>query len=194
MKENLKRGGVFAQTVDGQMNEKNDNLLDDIERDIDSDWKKIQIKEQNKEHLKKFESKKRFYFPDFDEFYSTLLNIAHNDLNDPYIIEILKELLDRFFGSQMPKDMPISFKRIWEAMCNPYSNHSILVICIRCGNKFDILYRYKRMENERITFFDFISVNNIINHECDLMIVRCPTCGEVIVELYDCEFIGIIKI
>jgi hypothetical protein len=193
------KDGNIVLNVDGTvMDDKELDFLSELENDVSVSWseiaKRVNDENRKKEKKKLTENKSKIDFPDFDHFYSLLIDIIQardipKDRSD--INYSIRELIARIFryrntSSKMPK----GFNKLWSMFCNPREYDSVNgTPCSYCGNRWDIFYKQKELERRDFMTIDRWEETYTFKEER----VMCPTCGNTIIVFRDCEVLGIVK-
>lgn len=185
--ENLKKGGNFAQIVDGiQMNKEKD-IFSDLEKDIEGDWGELQVKIRNKQNREEMIKKpRRFFLPGFKKFYKILVDIAYGTKSEiDYSIKMLtREIV---YDNTKFDRLPNFVMRLWDVIFNPayFKCHSNIP-CRRCNKEFDVIY-----EPNTISYVSREFGNHMIERRMMVNRVFCPYCGEMLTNLANAELVSV---
>ena len=171
------------------MKKNKDDLLDDIEGFVDSDWKEVYENFKQEEYKKEISEASIPDYPYYRDFYNSLLEIGFNDLRSlsPRIAELI-HFITRDRSEQSLKNVDI-FEHLWEILCDRRGLHKIhRITCSHCNKENVILYRRKPI-NPRVMWElrEYDTVNERMTSE----IVCCINCGYVIYNVVGGKLIGV---
>lgn len=157
----------------------NDNILNDIEKDISGDWNNIQKKLKNK--IKFLSHNGRMNLPDYNEFIYILKEVLINYDNKEKVISMIRDLLSYQGIEKSPK----SFNNIWKMFCCPdIYDIKYDVKCNKCYRKYDIIY--KRSKRNNISY-DSLFEQRDLSYES----VFCINCGNKFFNVFGEDIIGV---
>lgn len=182
------------------LNNEEKDILSNLEKDIDGDWKLIQEKIQERERKEleikdKLKNPKRPNFPSFDSFYKLLVNIKYSYYsgnNNQELYYNIQELIYRFLNEVKEEKLPESIKKIWEVLCDPHRYSVHTTKCNRCNETYDVIYKYddRNYYINSPLYTSYTSSN--IQIERKVKYVYCPLCGTNILSLLDSDIISVV--
>jgi hypothetical protein len=123
-----------------------DDLLDDLEDIVDSDWKKVFEKFQDEEYKKEIGEPVIPNYPSYGEFYQTLVELVTH-VNIP---SQLAMLIHNVLAYQDRKKSE-SFDNIWSLFCDPHKHRIENIQCSHCNKHQTIVFSRQNLSVFRPT-------------------------------------------
>jgi len=143
----------------------NDDLLNDLEDFVDSDWKEVFKKFQDEEYKKEIAEPVIPNFPSYGEFYQELVELVTKE-NIPTRLAFL---IHRVLAYQDRK-ISASFDNIWSLFCDPHRCKKDNIRCSQCDYPQTIVYSQEPIRAFRR---DDVIPQTHIRQE----VVHCLKCG-----------------
>lgn len=112
-----------------------EDILNDLEDFIDSDWKELSQQFQDEEYRKEISEPVIPNFPSYGEFYQSLVELV----TDPSIPPQMAMLIHNVTAYQDRK-ISKSFDNIWSLFCDPHRHKIENIRCPQCNKHQTIIF------------------------------------------------------
>jgi hypothetical protein len=165
-------------------------LLGDIEKDIDGDWKDIYDKIQKENEWNSMSEPVIPDFPSYDEFYETVLSCLYNDDPESRLPVNFLHLLHRVVRNQDRKQdrkKPKSFDKVWEFFCDPH-RYKIEQHECNCGASYTAIFKRSNISSYSLRYRYSYEMEEISISQKD---VYCIDCGRPFLSVANDELVGL---
>lgn len=146
----------------------NDDLLNDLEDFIDSDWKDVFQKFQDEEYKKEIADPVIPNYPSYGEFYQELVDLVTREDIPPRLAFLIHKVI-----ALQSRKISASFDNIWSLFCDPHRYTLDHTKCPQCDHPHTVIY-----SKEPIRAFTQDRMGEIIPHtHIRQETVHCIKCG-----------------
>ena len=170
-------------------------ILSDIEKDIDGDWKDIYDEVEKKHKFEEIQDVVIPNFPSYEEFYECLIHCLYNDDRMSTLPVDFLHMAHRITQSRDMEKPSKSFNELWSFFCDPRRYNTVKRDC-PCGVSYTVILKRSHLQPHRSysdrsdRIFGGAEWERV---EINQKYAYCVECGRSFLSLNNEELVGMFK-